>query len=72
MDGHNGFLVPWMDHALFALRVELLLRDKSLARQMGERGRRAVTQELSFARYITGLEDLFARVGGETQEQLVA
>jgi glycosyltransferase involved in cell wall biosynthesis len=72
MDGHNGFLVPWMDRTLFALRVELLLRDKSLARQMGGHGRRAATQEFSFARYITGLENLFARVAGETREPLVA
>jgi glycosyltransferase involved in cell wall biosynthesis len=72
IDGQNGFLVPWMDRALFALRVEQLLRDKSLARQMGERGRRSVTQEFSFARYITGLEDLFARVVGQTQEQVEA
>ena len=72
MDGHNGFLVPWMDRARFALRVEQLLRDKSLAREMGERGRRSVAQDFSFDRYITGLEGLFARVVGQTPEQCVA
>jgi len=72
IDGQNGFLVPWMDRAFFALRVEQLLRNKSLAREMGERGRRSVTQEFSFDRYITGLEDMFARVVGQTQEQWVA
>src|SRR5882672_3081672 len=38
-DGVSGFLVPHMDRAQFAARVEHLLRDKSLARQMGARGR---------------------------------
>jgi len=35
MDGVSGFLVPHMDRAQFAARIEHLLRDKSLARQMG-------------------------------------
>jgi len=66
IDGRNGFLVPWMDRATYAARVEALLRDKTLARQMGETGRRLVSEHYDFARYITGLEDLFARVVAET------
>ena len=61
-DGQNGFLVPWMDHAAFAARVETLLRDKSLARAMGERGRQSAGEQFEFTRYIDGLEDLFNRV----------
>jgi glycosyltransferase involved in cell wall biosynthesis len=60
-NGHNGFLVPWMDRAAFAARVEELLGDKTLARQMGERGRQLVTEQFGFSKYISGLENLFAR-----------
>jgi glycosyltransferase involved in cell wall biosynthesis len=39
-DGVNGFLVkPW-DVGVLALRIDTLLRDPELARQMGRRGRR--------------------------------
>ncbi|MBW8865226.1 MAG: hypothetical protein JF609_09970 [Verrucomicrobia bacterium] len=51
-----------MDHAAFAARVETLLRDKSLARAMGERGRQSAGEQFEFTRYIDGLEDLFNRV----------
>jgi glycosyltransferase involved in cell wall biosynthesis len=60
LNGQNGFLVPWMDRAAFAARIEDLLRDKELARQMGESGRRLVAEHYGFADYISGLEQLFA------------
>ena len=60
-NGHNGFLVPWMDRAAFAARVEELLGDKALARQMGERGRQLVAEQYDFSKYISGLENLFVR-----------
>src|SRR5436190_12916107 len=62
INGHNGFLVPWMDRAAFAARVEELLGNKALARQMGERGRQAVAEQFEFSKYVSGLEDLFAWV----------
>lgn len=58
-DGQNGFLVPWMDRTAFAGRVEKLLGDKALARQMGERGRQLVAEQYAFGEYISGLENLF-------------
>jgi len=61
INSQNGFLVPWMDRASFAVRVEELLSDKQLARQMGERGRKLVTEQYEFSKYITGLENLFSR-----------
>ena len=67
IDGYNGFLAPWMDCAAFAARVEELLRNKTLARQMGERGLQLVSQHYDFGNYITGLEDLFTRVVAETR-----
>lgn len=59
-DGHNGFLVPWMDRTAFAARVEELLGDKTLARQMGAHGRQLIAERYQFSDYIAGLEDLFA------------
>ena len=59
IDGHNGFLVPWMDRAAFAARVEELLGDRELARQMGERDRQLVAKQYAFGEYISGLENLF-------------
>lgn len=62
MDGWNGFLVPWMDCRRFAERLDELLRDKSLARKLGERGRYWVRVHYGFSDYIDGLERLFTRV----------
>ncbi len=67
IDGENGFLVPWMDRTAFAGRVEELLRDKALARKLGEQGRRLARERFGFERYIDGLEGMFARVIGEVQ-----
>ena len=69
-NGENGFLVPWMDRAQFARRVEELLRDKPLARQMGARGRHLAREKYNFARYISGLETMFAQIieGGYAEE----
>ena len=72
IDGHNGYLVPWMDRVRFAERVEALLLDKTLARQMGERGLEMVTSQYGFSKYIAGLEQMFARVLAETQPQVTA
>ncbi len=60
-NGHNGFLVPWMDRAAFAARVVELLDDKPLARLMGERGRQVIAERFEFSEYINGLENLFER-----------
>jgi glycosyltransferase involved in cell wall biosynthesis len=72
LDGQNGCLVPWMDRAAYAARVEELLRNKTLARQMGERGRQLVSEHYDFSKYISGLENLFARVTAETQHGVAA
>ncbi|HXT42244.1 MAG TPA: glycosyltransferase family 4 protein [Candidatus Angelobacter sp.] len=71
-DGQNGCLVPWMDRAAYAARVEELLKNKTLARQMGERGRQLVSEQYNFSKYISGLEDLFTRVAAETQNGVTA
>ena len=65
IDGHNGFLVPWMDQTKFAARLEQLLRDKHLAREMGMRGLELAAERFDFERYILNLEWMFVRVQAE-------
>lgn len=70
IDGSNGFLVPWMDTAAFAARIDQLLGDKALARRMGETARAAVNEQYEFSKYINALEDLFARVCKVSREEV--
>ncbi|HEX5222070.1 MAG TPA: glycosyltransferase family 4 protein [Verrucomicrobiae bacterium] len=62
LDGINGFLVPWMNHRLYAQRLDELLRNKPLARQLGERGRQMMAETFSFSKYMDGLDNLFTRL----------
>ncbi|MCP5520275.1 MAG: glycosyltransferase family 4 protein [Verrucomicrobiales bacterium] len=62
LDGQNGFLVPWMDRATYAARIDTLLQDKALARKMGEVGLRLVSERYDFATYIRDLAEMFQRV----------
>jgi glycosyltransferase involved in cell wall biosynthesis len=65
LDGHNGYLVPWMDRQKYASRLDQLLADKPLARQLGENGLRLVSERYDFDQYIVDLETMFERVIGE-------
>jgi glycosyltransferase involved in cell wall biosynthesis len=66
VDGHNGYLVPWMDRAAFARRIEELLCDKTLARRLGQNGLRLVSDRYDFGKYILDLEAMFERVRSES------
>jgi glycosyltransferase involved in cell wall biosynthesis len=68
-DGVNGFLVPHMDRRQFSARIEQLLRNKSLAREMGNRGAKLVDEKYSFDNYIDGLESMFSRAIAENLSQ---
>lgn len=65
VDGHNGYLVPWMDVDAYAAAIDRLLADKDLARRLGEAGLRLVGERYDFEAYLSGLEDLFRRVAAE-------
>lgn len=67
INDYNGFLVPWMDRALFAAALQRLLTDKKLARQLGERGKAFVNERFNFPEYIRDLEIMFARVAREVR-----
>jgi glycosyltransferase involved in cell wall biosynthesis len=61
-NGHNGYLVPWMDRGAFATAIDDLLRDKEKARRMGENGLALVSEQYDFDRYVAGLETMFEKI----------
>jgi glycosyltransferase involved in cell wall biosynthesis len=63
IDGHNGYLVPWMDRERFAQRLDELLQDKEKARRLGENGFQFVSERYDFDSYISDLEVMFERAG---------
>ena len=71
-DGESGFLVPRMDTAQFARRLDELLADKTLARTMGQRGLERVTRDFDFDRYIAALEGLFGRMTADRRHAQAA
>lgn len=64
-DGHNGYLVPWMDRTGFAQRLDTLLQDKTKARTLGENGLKLVSERYDFDGYISDLERMFGEVSQE-------
>jgi glycosyltransferase involved in cell wall biosynthesis len=67
-DGQNGFLVPWMDREQFARRIDELLKNKILGREMGARGRQLLRDKFNFDQYISGLEQMFARMTNSSKQ----
>ncbi len=72
ISAYNGFLVPCFDREGYAARVQQLLNNKELARQMGERGQRLVQQKFAFASYISALENVFDSVRAENRLRMAA
>lgn len=70
VDGHNGYLVPWMNRAAYARRLDELLQDKALARRLGENGLRLVSERYDFEKYIADLEKMFGRVCSEADAKV--
>lgn len=67
IDGENGYLVPWMDEIKFADKLETLLKNKALAKQMGQAGLEFAEEKFSFPQYISDLECMFERVAAEVK-----
>lgn len=65
-DGENGFLVPWKDVTAFAERLDLLLRNKDLGREMGRRGRESI-RRYAPSRQVDQLEEVFQEVMRQAQ-----
>jgi hypothetical protein len=58
-DGETGFLAPCGDAPALRRAIEKLAGDEALCRDMGERGRRWVTEEMSTWRYAERAAGLF-------------
>lgn len=63
-DGHNGFLVPWMDIDIMAQRMDYLLQNKEEALQLGLNGQSFVRDHFDFTRYVERLASKFREVVG--------
>ncbi|MFB0565205.1 MAG: glycosyltransferase family 4 protein [Candidatus Aminicenantaceae bacterium] len=61
-DGRNGFLVPRKDVKGLAQKIEVLLRDKDLARKFGEKGRETVENYFTKDIHIKRLMQVFEKV----------
>lgn len=68
-DGENGYLVPWKNVDLFAARLDQLLRDKALARQIGRCAFETV-QRYDAGRQIARLEEIFHSAVCDSNEAL--
>jgi glycosyltransferase involved in cell wall biosynthesis len=71
IDGYNGCLVPWMDKAAFASRVEQLLVDKPRAKKLGENSLKLASTRSDFSAYIDRLESIFEQVLTEIREKAI-
>lgn len=59
IDGETGCLVPWMDTARMAERIDHLLANKDEARRLGRQGREFVNREYAFEPYIERMRATF-------------
>lgn len=60
---HNektGLLVPWGDVSAYAAAMDRLLRDKQLARSLGQAGREYVNKHYDFEEYLARLQSTLA------------
>lgn len=60
INGENGYLVPWADTGEFAARIEQLLMNKDLARELGRNGRERVNRVYNARHQVNVLEALFS------------
>lgn len=62
-DGVDGWLVRFGDVTSLAAKIELLLRDRELARAMGQRGHAKVLRELTFDQKYAAMRAVYAEFG---------
>jgi glycosyltransferase involved in cell wall biosynthesis len=62
VDGITGFLVPPGDAAALTAKMKVLLDDPSLAKRMGEAGRRRAETEFAAAKSLSKLDGLFGEL----------
>lgn len=60
IDGKTGYLIPCGDYDALADAILRLLKDKSLAKKMGEAGREKINEKFTIQKMMTKYESLFA------------
>jgi len=61
-DGKTGFLIPPGDLMGLAGKIDFLLRNPALARQMGRKGRQRVEQQFTSRQYVPKLLEIYRQV----------
>jgi glycosyltransferase involved in cell wall biosynthesis len=69
-DGQNGFIDT--DVQRLVERMQILLRDRSLARALGQEARRSALARFNIARFVADWNDAFAHVTGLWRERTAA
>ncbi|MCG2686180.1 glycosyltransferase, partial [Candidatus Parcubacteria bacterium] len=59
-DGQNGFLVEPQSREHLTEKISLLLEDKSLARRMGQVGKKRLQEKFTLERHLDKLEKVLA------------
>ena len=67
-DGETGFLIPWMDTAKMAEKIDFLLANKDEARRLGRQGREFVNREYDFAAYIARMKAMFRQLAASVTQ----
>lgn len=62
-DGISGYLVPVKDDKAVAEKLEFLIKNPTIAKQMGQKGREAFLEKFTIDKYRSSLEKLFLSVG---------
>jgi glycosyltransferase involved in cell wall biosynthesis len=65
--GQTGYSIPPFDTDMFAKRIDELLNDDLLTKQMGDAGRARLVNEFSSERHVTELMDIYRRLLAENQ-----
>jgi glycosyltransferase involved in cell wall biosynthesis len=62
-DGESGFLVPVKDSRAVAEKLEFLIKNPIMVKQMGQNGRKIYLDEYCFEVYLNRLEQIFLEIG---------
>lgn len=62
VDGFNGFIVESGDHLALANRIELLIKNRNLTHEMGERGYSCAVKKFSEDIMLGQIEDLYHQI----------
>ncbi|HER44126.1 MAG TPA: glycosyltransferase [Candidatus Eisenbacteria bacterium] len=62
VDGETGYLIPQKSPGMLAERIDLLLNNDRLRKEMGARGRKRIQEEFSIEEMVRGHTELYERL----------